>query len=101
MSENMTTILLSGLGGVCLGFLFFGSLLWTIRKGLVSRRPVLFFFSGYMVRMAGALFGFYWISAGQWEGLVACLVGFMLVRCAFTFSIKHLRKREERNGAQS
>ena len=100
MGEDMKALLLSALGGSCVGFLFFGGLLWTIRRGLSSRRPALFFLAGYMLRMTGALFSFYWISSGLWERLIACLIGFVSVRFLFTFSVKNSEMREEKNGSQ-
>jgi F1F0 ATPase subunit 2 len=78
---NETSILiLAGVVGVLLGALFFGSLWWTVRKSVSSQRPALWFFGSFLLRMSLVLVGFYWVAGGQWERLLACLVGFILAR---------------------
>ena len=78
---NETWILiLAGVVGVLLGALFFGGLWWTVRKSVSSQRPALWFFGSFLLRMSLVLVGFYWVAGGQWERLLACLVGFILAR---------------------
>ena len=78
--------LTSALGaGVLLGALFFGGLWWTVRKGVSSQRPALWFFGSLLLRMSIALAGFYFVSGGQWERLLLCLVGFVIARLAVTW----------------
>lgn len=78
---NETSILiLAGVVGVLLGALFFGGLWWTVRKSVSSQRPALWFFGSFLLRMSLVLVGFYWVAGGQWERLLACLVGFILAR---------------------
>lgn len=72
--------LLAFVGGLLLGGFFYGSLRWTVRRGLVSSRPAAWFFISYLVRMAVALAGFYTISAGSSPRLIACLIGFVIAR---------------------
>ena len=52
---------------------FFGGLWWTVRKGVSSRQPALWFFGSLLLRMSIALAGFYFVSGGHWERLLACL----------------------------
>ncbi len=66
--------------GMLLGAMFFGGLWWTIRKGLSSTRPVLWFVSSLLLRTSLTLAGFYVVSDGQWERLLVCLVGFTVAR---------------------
>jgi len=66
--------------GVLLGAIFFGGLWWTVRKGLSSRRPALWFLSSQLLRTSVTLTGFYLIAGGRWERLMACLVGFISAR---------------------
>jgi F1F0 ATPase subunit 2 len=75
-----TPLLLSALAGGALGAIFFGGLWLTVRNGLVSKQPAVWFLGSMLVRMAITLFGFFIVSSGHWERCVACLLGFMVVR---------------------
>jgi F1F0 ATPase subunit 2 len=78
---NETLILASAFGaGVVLGSAFFGFLWWTVRKGLSSQHPALWFSGSFLLRMGFVLSGFYIVSGGQWERLIACLIGFAVAR---------------------
>ncbi|MEO6786560.1 MAG: ATP synthase subunit I [Chthoniobacteraceae bacterium] len=79
MNEPLT-LLLAWFAGGLLGAFFFGGLWWTVRKGLTSPRPARWFLVSMLVRTGGALIGFYFVSAGQWQRLAACLVGFVMAR---------------------
>ena len=70
--------------GVVLGAVFFGGLLWTVRKGVASTQPALWFLGSMLLRMAIALAGFYFVSGGHWERLLSCLAGFVLARVVVT-----------------
>jgi len=70
--------------GMLLGAMFFGSLWWTVRKGVSSTRPALWFFSSLLLRTSIALAGFYVVSDGHWEKLLVCLLGFTLARLIVT-----------------
>lgn len=79
MNETLTLIF-AGVAGVALGAIFFGGLWWTVRKGVVSPRPALWFFGSMLARMGIVLAGFYLVGNGHWQRLVACLVGFVAAR---------------------
>ena len=83
-------LILSGdlLAGVLLGVLFFGGLWWTIRMGPPSQWSGLVFSGSFLIRMAVAVAGFYFVSHGNWRKLVACLAGFLLARIAVTRLIR-------------
>ena len=70
--------------GVLLGAIFFGGLWWTIRRGVSSQRPALWFFGSLLLRMTTVLAGFYVVSGGHWERLLVCLLGFVLARLIVT-----------------
>ena len=72
MTETMS-LLSAFIGGLLLGGIFFGGLWWTVRKGLASPRPALWFLVSYIVRMAAAATGFYALSGGHWSRLAASL----------------------------
>lgn len=66
--------------GMLLGAMFFGGLWWTIRKGLSSTQPALWFIGSLLLRTSITLAGFYIISDGHWENLLMCLLGFTMAR---------------------
>jgi len=70
------------LAGVLLGVLFFGGLWWTVRRGLSSRQPALWFLGSQLLRTTLVVAGFYAVAGSQWERLVACLAGFVTARLA-------------------
>jgi F1F0 ATPase subunit 2 len=70
--------------GAALGAAFFGGLWLTVRKGVSSQQPALLFMSSLLLRMSVALLGFYVVSGGHWERLLACLVGFTAARVIMT-----------------
>jgi F1F0 ATPase subunit 2 len=70
--------------GGALGAIFFGGLWWTVRKGITSQHPALWFFVSMLVRMSIALVGFYFVSGGHWQRLLICLAGFVMARLVVT-----------------
>lgn len=68
------------LAGIVLGAFFFGGLWWTVRKGLSSRRVALWFLGSMLLRTSVVLLGFYFVSGGNWQRLLAALLGFVLAR---------------------
>ena len=70
--------------GVLLGGVFFGGLWWTVRRGILSAAPALWFLGSLLIRVTLALAGFYAVSQGGWIRLVACLLGFLVARSAVT-----------------
>jgi F1F0 ATPase subunit 2 len=82
----------AGLAGVGLGAIFFGGLWWTIRRGIASSRPAVWFLGSAVVRMGVALAGFYLVGGGEWTRLVACLVGFLTARLAVTWLTRSTEK---------
>ena len=70
--------------GLLLGAIFFGGLWWTVRNGLSSNRPALWFLGSLLLRTSIALAGFYSIARGPWESLLVCLVAFSGARVIVT-----------------
>ncbi len=83
MHETMALVLAS-LAGLSLGIIFFGGLWWTVRKGMASSRPALWFLVSFLLRMGIVLAGFHFVGQGDWQRLVACLVGFVIARSLVT-----------------
>ena len=83
MSE-ITTLVLCGGAGILLGVFFFGGLWWTVRRGLAAKHPELWFLGSLLLRTAIVLTGIYLVSGGRWDGLLACLAGFVIARFIVT-----------------
>ena len=79
MNETLT-LTLALVAGLLLGAIFFGGLWWTVRKGVSSRQPALWFFGSLLLRMSIVPAGFYFVSGGHWERLLVCLLGFVMAR---------------------
>lgn len=79
MNETLILVLAGGVG-LLLGAIFFGGLWWTVRKGVSSPRPALWFLGSTLLRTSIVLGGFYFVGRGHWERLVACLLGFVVAR---------------------
>ncbi|MEZ5431840.1 MAG: ATP synthase subunit I [Verrucomicrobiales bacterium] len=87
--------ILAGFFGLVLGLLYFGGLWWTIRKGVSSPRPAVWFFASAVLRTGLVLAGFYWVGAGQCQRLVAALEGFYLARLALLRWTRGERKEDD------
>lgn len=79
MPEVQTLALVFAVGAL-LGAGFFGSLWWTLRRGLASAQPVLWFLGGFVLRMGITFYGFYLAGGTEWQRWVACLAGFVVAR---------------------
>jgi len=95
MNETLTLILAAG-AGILLGVLFFGGLWWTVRRGLASHRPVLWFFGSLLLRTSLALAGFFLVAGNQWQRLLACLGGFVLARVVLTRWLRPAKANQNR-----
>ena len=92
--------------GLLLGVIFFGGLLWTVRRGLSARHPSFWFLGSSLIRMTVVLAAFYLVSRGGWEGLMICLAGFLiarviLIRLAHKPAITMETKRKASDAPQS
>ena len=79
MNETLT-LALAWVAGLLLGTIFYGGLWWTVRKGVMSKQPALWFLISMPLRMCIALAGFYYVSGGHWQRLLLCLCGFIMAR---------------------
>ena len=72
---------LSLLTGVAIGSIFFGGLWLTVKKGISSKTPALWFLGSFILRMGTAIGGFYLIlQGGNWLSGLFCLAGFIATR---------------------
>ena len=84
MNETMMLVL-AWMTGVLLGAVFFGGLWWTIRKGVSSSQPALWFVGSLLLRMGIAMAGFCLVARGHWQRLLLCLLGFVMARLIVTW----------------
>ena len=82
--SDAATLASAGCAGMLLGAAFFGGLWWTVRRGLASQRAALWFLGSLLLRTSISLAGFYFASGGEWDRLVACLLGFVSARVIVT-----------------
>jgi F1F0 ATPase subunit 2 len=91
MGEIMSPPLaLAFVAGVLLGAFFFGGLWWTVRRGMLSRRPGIWFMGSMLLRTCAVAAGFYFLLglpasvASGWKTMLAGLLGFIMARVAAT-----------------
>jgi F1F0 ATPase subunit 2 len=73
-------LMVSFLGGALLGVFYFNNLWNTVKKVTDEGKLGMSLITGYFVRTAVVLAGFYIIMSGRWERIVAALIGFILMR---------------------
>lgn len=100
MSETVI-LALAWLAGGLLGGVFFGGLWWTVRRGLSSQRPAVWFFGSMLLRMSVVLVGFSVVGRGEWERLVACLVGFVMARQVVTVLTRSRSRHRPESGQEA
>ena len=81
-------MVLAFITGLLLGILFFYGLWLTVRRAFKSKIPALWFLGSFLVRTGITLAGFYYVSMGNWQYLIICLVGFVSAR----FIVNHFTK---------
>jgi F1F0 ATPase subunit 2 len=94
--NDLQNLILPWAAGALLGTMFFGGLWWTVRKGLSSKRPALWFLVSQLLRTSVTLAGFYFVAGEHWERLLACLVGFISAR----FVVARLTRSPDDNQTQ-
>jgi F1F0 ATPase subunit 2 len=87
---------LAFISGVALGILFFGGLWLTVKKLVTAKKPALLFLGSLLLRVCATLIGFYYVSQGNWQRMLVCLVGFITAR----FIMMHLTKKEDEKQLQ-
>ncbi|TLN14649.1 ATP synthase subunit I [bacterium] len=80
MNSPAVSLVLAVAAGLVLGLFYFGGLWLTVRRLVLCKKPGLLMFSSFVVRTFFSLGGLYLVMAGDWQRLLACLAGFLLVR---------------------
>jgi F1F0 ATPase subunit 2 len=73
------------IAGMLLGTIFFGGLWWTVRRGLASRRPAVWFLGSIIVRLSIVMGGFLLFAGPHWPRLLLCAAGFTMARWGVTW----------------
>ena len=97
--NDTLTLIFSGITGFAIGAVFFGGLWWTVRRGMQSPRPALWFLTSMLIRTGITLTGFYFVGAGQWQKFAVCLFGFVIARLLITWKTRPTQ--EERHAPES
>ncbi len=71
-------------GGLVIGAVYFAGLWWTVQRLPHARRPWLLVLGSSFVRTVLAVALLWLLSGGQWQRLVAGLLGFVLARLVVT-----------------
>ncbi len=70
--------------GLIIGTFFFGGLWWTVKKGMDSKNPALWFICGLLIRFSVTVLAFYLVGNNHWERMLICLAGFIIARVIIT-----------------
>jgi len=62
-SSAILVLAIAAVVGVVLGLVFYGGLYWTVSRGLVSKRPALWFLFSLLARVSIVIAGFYLVSS--------------------------------------
>lgn len=87
-------IMVALVAGIILGTLFFWGLWYTVKKAVTSRRPALWLFGSFLVRTGVTLTGFYYCARGSWQGMLACLLGFIVARYGVMYFVKTMDEKQ-------
>jgi F1F0 ATPase subunit 2 len=88
MNTEIINYILAFVAGVFLGIIFYAGLWWTVKKGIGSENPALWFGLSMLVRTAIVLTGFYVVGLNHWQMLMVCLSGFIIARIVLTIVIR-------------
>lgn len=98
MSNDAPGLLLAGLDGAVLGAIFFGGLWWTVRSFVSSAHGALYVLGSLLLRVGITVAGFHFVSGGQWQRLLACMAGFLLVR---TLALRLTRRPSQKEAGDA
>jgi F1F0 ATPase subunit 2 len=88
--NNEITMMLTFLAGIVLGILFFGGLLFTVKKLVTAEKPALLIMSSFFLRVSIVMVGFYFLGGNSWKNFLACLLGFITAR----FIVLYITKKK-------
>lgn len=97
ITSTPLTLLLAFVAGLGLGLFYFGGLWWTVNRVATAGQPGLLMLGSMLLRGAVVLAGFWLVMDGQLDRLIACVVGFFVMR---TLLIRRLRPQPDAGTAK-
>ena len=88
MPESPWQLVLAFIAGTGIGAFYFGGLWWTVRRLPKEAHPARLTLLSLLVRMGLSLGAFYGVMGGEWERLLAALLGAMTVRLVMVRRLK-------------
>ena len=85
---SLVPIVVSFLVGLLLGATYFGGLWFTVKRLSKTANPGLWMLASFAMRVSLLLLGIYAFTNGQWEGILACLVGFLIARTVWIHRLR-------------
>lgn len=80
MMNDILQLALALAAGAILGAVFFGGLWLTLQQLPTTRWPMLVALGSLIGRTSVTLLGFYVVMDGNWQRLLVCVLGFILIR---------------------
>ena len=80
MTEHISHLLLAFAAGAGIGAFYFGGLWWTVRRLATDDHPARLTLLSLLLRTGLSLGAFYVVMGGEWERLMAALLGVMVIR---------------------
>lgn len=77
---NSSFLIIVFLGGFALGIFFFGGLWYSVKKAVVSQKPLLWTFGSFLIRISITILTFYFLGGEDWHRFLAILIGFIIGR---------------------
>ncbi len=82
--SHQSSLLAALATGMILGLAVFAGLWWTLRRGVASAKPGLWFGVSALIRMGVVLATFYYMALAGLPQVGLCLVGLLVARFAIT-----------------
>lgn len=84
MLDEPLQLVISFTIGLALAAIYLGTLWAVVQRLPRSKRPGVLLLSSATLRIVLLLAAWYWFAQGSWEILLACLLGFLVLRFAAT-----------------
>lgn len=84
MNEDAVYLATNFAAGLVLGAVYLTALWLVVRRLSRSQHPGLWILGSGVFRIGLLLAAWYGVSGGKWQGVLACLLGFVLIRFAAT-----------------
>ncbi len=97
MNYNLIQLSVVFLAGTVLGLIYFGGLWLTLRRIHKIRYPGLLLLISFVTRIATVMLAFYFVMAGEWENIVMCLAGFLVMRHFMIHIIQSVETSQNQN----